>query len=688
MKRLICILFAAGLCLSAAAQFPMEKFPNYKDFSIPKPDRSTQLSKDELKLTDKFLPLYPKGIPIASQEELYKLYDFFRSNPDGQKEWKGLQSTATRMVSNWDIRNGGFGSSRYIYSLGSLKNLALVYIFSGNELVSLFIRGHLAKIADLPIYFWIHSELRGYDPKKPKGCLETAALNQMLGTALAAVGKDMSPEEYKKIEDAWHEYGHKTARNWLDTFRPNNWTAVISCGLLYSATYFKDEACRQHALKGLKYYADTTVEPDGSYSEGYGYFDYPIGQLTVAAMVMTPEEIRETFGDSHLKDSQRWRVYGHLFDVEENGDPGVMRISFGDNPYGDRVLFYTDTPSYFSKLIYRDGVAAWLRQKYGSRANIYELLLAERLGVTDVEPQSPAEAGLPLARAFDSGDCYIRSDWNDEGIVLALKAGDCGKRVGYSHTRPELNSIALGAFGEYLIVTSGAASYRSRIYNEYDMCTRSANNIAIDGKNQKCPRNPMFKEGRWDNRDVWVKGYPHAIVRRCENLPDGGAILSSDASDCYHIDMKEALRTVQFIPEGGFFIVRDRMVPADGQVHDYDYRLHIFNRDGKTAISGKPGLVTVQRPKADLYIALKGDAKVKLVQEDGYMHHPIGRDYDENGPKQGKPGSAIILDYKAKAPAWNVCAVLYPKPSGAKAPKIKWSGNQVIVDGKKYDIPE
>ena len=689
MKHILSILFAACMTLSAAAQFPMEKFPNYKDFSIPKPDRSTKTDLDDLKLTDKYLSLYPQGIPVASQEQLHTLYDFYRNDPDGRREWLSMQRTAARMVSNWDIKStAGFGTSRYIYSLSALTNLSLVYIFTGNELVSLFIRGHLAKMADLPIYFWIHSELRGYDPKKPKGALETAALNKMLGYALAATGKDMTPEEREKIETTWHEFGHKTARNWLDKFQPNNWTAVISCGLLYSSKYFQDEACKQHAIKGLKYYADTTFEEDGSYAEGHGYFGYPVGELCSAALVMTPEEIRETFGSSHLRDSQSWRVYGHIFDIEADGKPGVMRISYGDNAYGERTLYTTDTQSYFAKLVYRDGVAAWLRQKYGSKTCANEILLAAKLGGENVDALSPEEAKLPLARAFDSGDCFIRSNWEDEGIVLGLKAGDAGSRVGYSHTRPELNSITLGAFGEYLIVTSGAASYRSRIYNEYDMTYRAANNISIDGKNQKCPRNPMVKEGRWDNRDVWTKGYPHAKVTRCENLADGGALLSCDASDCYHLDMKEATRTVRFYPEPGFFIVTDRIAPADGEQHRYEYRLHLFNRDGNTVVSGKPQMLSVHRPKADLFIALDSDARLKFKQEDGYMHHPVGRDYDENGPKQGAPGSALVLNWQSQGRSLAVRAVLFPKQSGAKAPKIKFSGNQVIVDGKKYAIPE
>ena len=691
-KTLPTLLGALLICATpcpAQSWSSMDKFPAYTDFSIPKPDRPTKVTEKDLQLTDAFLPLFPKGLPTASQETLYKLYAYYKDDPLGQKEWSSMQKGAIRVISNWDIKErSGFGAARYIKSLGTLTTLSKVYVFTGNELVSLFIRGHLAKMAALPMDFWVHAELRGYNPKKPRGGLETAANCKILSFALSAVGKDMTPEERATIEKAYYEGAHKPTMVWLEKFRPNNWTAACASGLMYSAWYFHDEAARRLAMDGLRYYVDNSICPDGSYAEGYGYFEYPIGLLFSAAQVMTGEEIREVFGRSYLKDSMKWRVYGHLFDIEGKGAPGVMRISYGDNPYGNRGLKGVDSPGQFCKIVYGDGVAAWLHDKFGTRFNADCLMLAEKLGFTGIAPTSPEEAGLPLTRAFDSGDCFIRSSWEDEAIVLALKSGDGGKIVGYAHNRPELQSIALGAFGEYLIVTAGSASYRSRIHNEYDTNTLSANTITIDGMNQKRPGKPAYRKGHWDNRAVFVEGTPLAKVTRCETLPDGGSILRSDAPDSYHIDMQEASRTVRFVPEGGFFIVRDRMTPKDGEQHRFDYRLHINNRDGKAQIEGKAPMLSIRRPKADLYIAVKSARKVKLIQEDGYMHGPIGRDYDEGGPMQGAPGSAVTLDWQSDAKDLDLCAVLYPKRSGEPAPKIKFSGKQVVVDGRKYDIPE
>lgn len=689
MRRALLIIVSLTLFVTSYAQNNAQ-YPIYSDFSLPDPGKSTKLNKDDLVVTDAFLDRYPEGIPVASREQLQQLYNYLKNNPDGQKEWNGYASLTARVVSAWSIKsNSGFGADRYIYALGNLKNVSWVYIFTGNPLVGEFIRANLAKMASLPITFWLHSELRGYDEEHPRGALETAALNIMLAYAVPAVKADMSEEEYKAITEAWYERGHIPAFNWLDNLRANNWTAQIGCGILYSAKFFDDALARMRGLNAMKYYADATIETDGSYAEGYGYFSYPVEQLFSAALVMTPKEIQSAFGSSSLKGSMTWRIYGHLFDIEEDGTPGAMRISFGDNPYGNREMYAADKTSLFMMLVYKDGVAKWIRSKYGSRNCLDGILLQAKLPSQTVPTISPMGAKLPLVKAFEDGENYIRSSWNDEGIVLAMKTGDGGSRVDYSHNRPELNNIAMGAFGEYLIVTPGAASYRSKVHVEYDVCTRSANTITIDGMNQKSPMWPMYQEGRWDNRNVVVRDTSHADLTRCEALPDGGAILVSDAKGIYHIEMSEATRSVRFIPvgDGGFFIVRDKMATADGSTHHFDYRYHIFNRDEKTIITGNScKTLKIEREKADLYIAVFSPVKLKFKKENGYMHHPIGRDYSENGPKQGFPGSAIGLDWSVDASGLDITAVLYPVRKGERSPKIKITAGEVVVNGKHYSL--
>lgn len=64
--------------------------------------------------------------------------------------------------------------------------------------------------------------------------------------------------------------------------------------------------------------------------------------------------------------------------------------------------------------------------------------------------------------------------------------------------------------------------------------------------------------------------------------------------------------------------------------------------------------------KKTFAIILFSDSSLSLQQLDGYLHHPIGRDYDADGPKQGKPGSAIELDWSTDADVLDVTAVTDP----------------------------
>ena len=683
-------MLAAFAGITASAQFHQDEFPHYLDGSIPEPGYDHKLSKKDLQLTDKFLDQYPEGTPVADRAAMQKLYEFYKNDPDGKKEWATLSGKTARIISAWDIRNGAKGSRRYIYFLSALKDFSVVYMLTGNKMVSDFIRGHLRKIAPMPLDFWVHAELRGLNPKKPKGCLETAQLNEMLGFAIAACGKDMTPEEKQTIIDAWYEKGHKTGLNWLSKYSSSNWTAVIATGSLYSSKFFGDENGKKIAMGGLRYYADNAFMPDGSYCEGAGYFDYPVGVLTNALLIMSKEEIEEVFGDCYLKNSMSWVAYGCLFNTDAEGNQQVWRISYGDNGFGAKSFKGMHKPSLFTKMVYNDPVSQWLREKFGSRNSSTEVLLSAKFPGRGDESLSPEEAKFPHAKAFQSGDTFIRSSWEDNATVFALKAGDCGESVKQKgHCRPELNSIALGAFGEYIIVTPGSASYRHQIHWEYDEATKSANTITIDGMNQKINKPATKKAGKWDNSSFWVQGTgSHADVTKCENYPDGGALIRSEAQSAYHIEMKEASRTVRYIPEGGFFIMSDKMTPADNESHRYDYRLHIFNRDGATVVSGKPALIKVQRGNADLYVAMNSNAKLSFAKEDGYLHAPGGRDAEGDGGNQGTLGSAIGLDWSVNTKAWDVVSVIYPKKTGSPAPKIKFAGGKVTVDGKTYDIPE
>ena len=104
--------------------------------------------------------------------------------------------------------------------------------------------------------------------------------------------------------------------------------------------------------------------------------------------------------------------------------------------------------------------------------------------------------------------------------------------------------------------------------------------------------------------------------------------------------------------------------------------------------TGKGSNLKIQRGKADLYVVMTSDQELKYKKGQGYMHHPEGRDYTENGPKQGFLGSSIELNWSTDATELGVTAILYPVRHGEKGPKIKIEGDNVIVNGKSYPLNE
>lgn len=679
---LLALLFAAWT-LAQGQEVPKTAkngFPIYNDVSIPRPDKPTAVTEADFRLTDKYLDLYPEGIPEADLETLKKLYIFFKNDPDGKEEWKRIQKKAVKVVSSWDMRQ--LSNRRYVYTLGDqLRQLSKVYVFTGNELLSDFIRGHLAKAATMPIDFWVHSELRNLIPEKPLGYIETAYLNQSIGTAITAVRRNMSEEEIAAIEKAWYEKGYIPALNWLDanTEFSGNFQAVISVGVLYASKYFKDPVGRDKAFRGLKFYVDNAILPDGSNYEGYGYFNYPVAMILQGTSVMSAEQIKELLADSGLGKSQQWRVAGMLLGKDSKGRPGNFRITYGDNPSAAKMWGITDEPVLLALAVCRDPLSAWVHETWEQPSTQYAFLLQQKFPGRPVKPLPPDEAGVPLMTTFQSGDCYLRSGWGEEDVVLSLKAmnGNYEKQI-YIHSRPEINSVNLGAFGEYLICNAASASYRSPIRFDHDLRTWRANVVQVDGKDQLYPNKFFEKEGSF--------GYPHAEIVRKEVLRDGGFILSNEAAGAYATPMKQATRTVRYVPKGKFFIVKDELVPEDSSTHHFDHRFFIFNHDFNTRIEKKGDLISIYRPKAELYIAVSASSPMNFAFRDAYIHGLDKRDYDPDGPKQGKPGSAKGLQWSCDATTLTVISVLCPKAPGSARPKISFEKNYVKVNGVKVEI--
>ncbi len=671
------IIFLTGRLVLAQTT----KFPVYSDLRLTRPADIPYFEADAFKVNPARIDNYPDGIIYGDQRTLRKLGMYLLNDPEGRELWKRQAENTAGILNQWDLNRTGFSATRYIYSVVQLENLSLVYLLSGHQALGRFLRGHILQIAGLPYEFWLHAELRGYDPEHPLGMIETAAVTTAVSVALSASGNLFSPEEKRRIESALQNKGLQPCLNWLQSPKLSNFTAVISSGAFVAARYFNDSSAKEKARQAMAGYVNASVEEDGSYGEGTGYFNYPIGALLSAVLCMNLSERLSTFSSSGLRYSSIWQVYPYLFNTNQEQKPEPTVLHYGDNSYWGPPSVAVNQ---LLASLYRDSLAVWLMKKFDRKHDFREVLLAFSDEADPVAPQSPGQYGLPLCHVFNSGDCYIRSTWADNGIVLGMRSGD-GSRIRFNHQRAELHSITMGAYGEYLVVSPGSASYRSPLHYLYDYTTRAANTITIDNKNQLFPGEGL---NRWsngiDNSSFWISGEPKAevIMSKAGKMAD---FLVSEAADAYAPAMKRARRSVLFVRDPGYFVIVDELETAGNSAHRFSYRLHFNNRDGNGKLTRTgDGNWLLERPSADLGISVFSAIPLSYEVGDGYMHGPA-RDYSPGGENEGKPGSAIELTTSNSNPSGRMTfySILFPVRKGERVQPAQYSPNIVNVGKDK-----
>ncbi|MBN2640831.1 MAG: hypothetical protein JXR78_04215 [Victivallales bacterium] len=451
------------------------KYPIFADQKLSRPTGLRHILPNEIQVNIEHVSRHQPDRLFSNPEALKKLAEFYRDTPEGLVEWRRMTGRTAEILNNWDFRRKGLAGARYTYRVRTIADLAICYLLSGHMELGQFIRGHTLLAASLPIEFWLHSELRGYDSGKPLGKLETAMLSSAIAMTLSLAGDLFAPEEKIQVKNALKQKGLIPCMNWInETTKKNNFVAVICSGAYITARYFGEYEGMKKARQTMSKYLNSSIEPDGSYGEGLGYFVYPISEIARAVVFMSPEEQQKTFASSGLRFSAQWQAYPYFYLSDREKRPRPYLIHFSDNS-----CYQTPTVIITQAVLFRDGIAMWLHKKFQSPINWLNRLFMYSQTEKLPEPQSPAKLGLPLIKTFDNGDNFIRSSWDDNSIVLGLRSGN-GSRIEFSHQRPELNSICMGAYGEYLIVSPGSASYRSPLRYLWDMATRSANTISID----------------------------------------------------------------------------------------------------------------------------------------------------------------------------------------------------------------
>lgn len=621
----------------------METAASDAPFSFPPIPITRAFSEVKLTLQQPELILEKIDEPLFfSREQLSALPQLVRTNPLVAGVWEGLRTKVLRA-----LMQGAFpgGKQPYIYDLiGGLPDFALVYLLTRDAATGKFLRAAVLDAIARPMEFWIHAELRRFDPTMPVGGLETAHLTSGLSMVLAWAPDLFTEEELASIRHALRMKGLEPCLRWLErnTTR-NNWTAVMGSGAYIAGKVLRDSQAMALAESKLGEYLEL-VEADGSYSEQIGYFNYGIRSLIPGLLAMGLERTTPLLKQSGLKDSLTWMVYYFAF-VAGEGDgkyqPG--RLNFGDDDYTTNPDYIV---TYLLSAVLQDGLGIWLTERYhgsGTAAADADWLLLAVLGACqDQVPAavSPEERRLPLRRAFDNGVGVIRSSWEENGVVLGLRSGGAG-RTQYSHDRPDRNALVLFAGGEYLLVAPGRASYRSPLRSSWDLKTSSHNTITFNQADQsKTPVANIIKTYTDDRVDYLV----------------------SEAAPSYVNNPEKVRRHVLYVKDPGYFVVWDEIAARSAEIVDLHW--HMNNGDGQgRLVQQAAGQWVFTRPRAGLQIYSFSTTPTESYVGQGIMHK--GYSYYPGDPNEGNWGSSIKLRISTKEPvaAVSFYTVLRPQPA-------------------------
>lgn len=270
-----------------------------------------------------------------------------------------------------------------------------------------------------------------------------------------AIGYDwlydqLTPEQRDILRNA---IINKALRPGLDAYRDelwwtnvtHNWAQVTAGGLAIGALAIMDEspeiANEILTIARTKVQpAMTTFAPDGGCPEGPGYWRYAT-QYNVLYLAAIESALAR---DTELHAMPGFDVSGD-FRIATVGPTGRM-FNFADS--NDR-LPPAEQMFWLARTFNRPDFAAHERKMFPRFGSAFHVLWYTPAGSLDETPP-------PLDRHFRGVEVVaMRSDWTDNAIYLALKAGDNAA----NHAHLDLGTFVLDALGHRWIIDPGADDY-------------------------------------------------------------------------------------------------------------------------------------------------------------------------------------------------------------------------------------
>jgi hypothetical protein len=368
-------------------------------------------------------------------------------------------------------------------------------------------------------------------------CLSAASTAVTLAETLAFVGESLAAEVRhrvgreldRRVFSPYLERAYDLDRNW----GAMNWNSVCNSGIAMAFLAAEPDQGRvalavHQALRGLRRYLEEGFAPDGSTSEGVGYWRYGMSWFVLFAETLRAR----TSGAIDLLVEPRVRQVAAY--------PAKMR------QVGRRFATFSDSDA---SPVFQSGIVARLAERSGEDT-LYGLIDTEApLNVYDAPGllrdmlwrRAPQASPPPLDDVLLPSGGLVRlvASRGDGGqVVLMAKAGHNDE----FHNHNDVGSFILHVDGEDLLVDPGAGVYNRDYFNE-----RRYENPFASSYGHSVPRIAGLGQGvgaqyrgeivaDFSKASKWVRiDFPHAYPETCglsgatrELTLHGGTILTLD----------------------------------------------------------------------------------------------------------------------------------------------------------------
>ena len=278
----------------------------------------------------------------------------------------------------------------------------------------------------------------------------------------------------------------------------------------------------------------------------------------------------------------------------------------------------------------------------------------------------------------------MRTGWEPDAIWALFDGG----HLGTNHQHEDKLSLLLHAYGHLLLTEGGNYAYDDSEMRRYCLSTRSHNTIRIDGLDQN--RKGPFREWWMSNEDdedaiIAEMNTPNAAIWRTTDDYDMAEAVYDEGYGPEAVSLATHRRKVIFLknapaPLLPCFVVIDRLLPNDGDEHEYQIMWHT-NTAGLT-ISEDNGLIShshYTNNKANLTVIAGDHPAFSLAVVTG-QRVPEWQGWQS--PYHGRQGTELpapTADYRLVATgAVRVITLVYPLPSGTRCPVTRIAAEPTV----------